>query len=96
MKEAISRKVRYEVYRRDGFACVLCSGTSGLQIHHYCHRGQGGNDTPHNLVTLCATCHAQIHGFIPYEGEDYSVAWAEQGICEYLADYYAPGWNPYR
>lgn len=97
MTAGIDRKTRYEVYRRDGFACVLCGSGSHLQIHHYEPRGEGGSDFPENLVTLCSICHAQIHGFIPYEGEDYTAEWANQTLLEYLADYYAEdGWYPYK
>jgi len=108
----ISNKVRKEVYRRDGYMCTVCGNTTYLQIHHYCPRGQGGNDTPHNLVTLCSTCHGQIHGLIPFEGQTvpepfragidiypndpYTKDDMEQAITEYLADYYAPDWWPYK
>lgn len=83
----ISRKVRFEVYRRDGFQCALCGCHDTLQIHHAIPRGHGGSDFPDNLITLCSKCHAQAHGTDVYGGvvtqED-----VEQACVEYLSDMY--------
>lgn len=91
----IPNSTRKAVYRRDNYACALCDSTKYLQIHHYCHRSQGGNDTPHNLITLCADCHALVHGTI-LNDRGVTQEDAEQGIVEYLADYYADEWWPYK
>lgn len=60
----IPNSTRRAVYARDGYRCALCDSTKYLQIHHYCPRSLGGNDTPHNLITLCADCHALAHGTV--------------------------------
>ena len=62
MYAKLSPDLRKAIYRRDGFQCAVCGSTRYLQIHHYIHRGQGGNDSPHNLITLCSDCHALAHG----------------------------------
>lgn len=62
MNANISKELRKEVYRRDGFRCALCDSTDGLQIHHVKPRGRGGADHPMNLITLCWRCHAAAHG----------------------------------
>ena len=62
MYAKLTNSQRKAIYRRDGFQCAVCGSTRFLQIHHYIHRGQGGNDTPHNLITLCSDCHALAHG----------------------------------
>ena len=89
-QNSISNTQRKAIYRRDGFQCALCSSTAHLQLHHVIHRGQGGGNHPHNLVTLCADCHAMAHG-IPlrdcYEGMTQDDM--EQAIVEYLSDYYS-------
>lgn len=85
---------RKNIYRRDGYRCALCDSTRYLQIHHYIRRGQGGSNSPHNLITLCSACHAEVHGVRMYE-HDITVEEMEQMIVEYLADMYAPRWNPY-
>ena len=45
-------------------------------------------------ATLCADCHALAHG-IDLRGVEMTQADMEQAITEYLADYYAPDWNPW-
>lgn len=91
----IPNTTRKEVYRRDGYRCALCDSPKYLQIHHYCHRSQGGNDTPHNLITLCADCHALAHGTVLNE-RGVTQQDVEQACAEYLADFYAPDWWPYK
>ena len=91
----IPNDIRVRVYRRDGYRCALCDSTQYIQIHHYIPRGKGGSNTMHNLITLCAACHAQAHGTKIYE-MDISVDDMEQYIVEYLSDIYADEWNPYK
>ena len=106
----IPNATRKAVYRRDGYRCALCDSTRYLQIHHYCKRSLGGNDTPHNLITLCADCHALAHGTylqdwqlatryvhgLPVVEPQITQEDVDQAIAEYLADYYAPEWWPYK
>lgn len=98
IKNILTNTERKAIYRRDGFRCALCDSTKYIQIHHYIHRSVGGTNHPHNLITLCADCHAAAHGTILND-------WAatqeqmEQAIVEYLSDLYAEQghiWNPYR
>lgn len=91
----LDNETRKQIYRRDGWRCALCDNSQYIQIHHYIHRGQGGSNSPHNLITLCSTCHAQAHGML-LEVTGATVDDVEQAIVEYLADYYAPDWNPWR
>jgi len=56
--------VRAYVLHRDGYACR--SGRKRkhaevLQVHHKVFRSEGGTDAPDNLLTLCQTCHADLH-----------------------------------
>ncbi len=93
----IDNKTRRAVYNRDGYRCALCDSTKYLQIHHYCKRSLGGNDTEHNLITLCADCHALAHGTILRDWQKGMTAEdIEQACAEYLADLYAPDWWPYK
>ena len=97
LSASIPNTVRKAIYKRDGYMCALCGDTRRLQVHHYCHRSLGGNDTPHNLVTLCQRCHAIAHGMKYPEMPDWITKEdTEQGICEYLADLYAGDWYPYK
>ena len=52
MTAGITKEMRREVYRRDGWRCALCDSTDGIQIHHVKPRGKGGADHPMNLITL--------------------------------------------
>lgn len=91
----ISNARRKAIYRRDGYRCALCDSTRYLQIHHYVPRGHGGSDFPENLVTLCSTCHGHVHGVVP-DGSTFTPEDIDQAICEYLSDYYAGDWYPYK
>jgi 5-methylcytosine-specific restriction endonuclease McrA len=50
------------VLARDGWRCQACGKAGNLQVHHMQSRAQGGDDAEANLMTLCCSCHAQIHG----------------------------------
>ncbi len=47
------------VTKRDG-SCVQCGSRYYLSAHHVQARAEGGPDTPENLVSLCASCHARL------------------------------------
>ena len=90
----LTRAQRRAIYERDGWRCVLCDGTSYIQIHHVVARGEHGSNAPCNLVTLCSTCHGHVHGVIP-DGSPFTPEDVEQAIVEYVADLYADEYNPF-
>lgn len=52
------------VLNRDNYTCRYCKGKhkdSKLEIHHIIFRSQGGSDEESNLITLCHTCHRDLH-----------------------------------
>ena len=59
--DPIPDEIRTEVLRRDHHRCRNCRGHLDVDLHHIQFRRHGGNNTPHNLVTLCKTCHSSIH-----------------------------------
>ena len=85
---------RKAIYSRDGYRCALCDSTQTIQIHHCIPRGQGGSNHEHNLITLCSFCHSHVHG-APLYDTDVTAEEMTQFCVEYLADYYAPDWNPW-
>lgn len=91
---SLTKAERRAIYERDGWRCALCDSTKHIQIHHVVPRGHGGNNKPCNLITLCATCHAHIHGIIP----DYSEFTPEdiaRMALEYVSDIYADEYWPF-
>ena len=52
------------VLNRDNYICQYCKGKhkdSKLEVHHIVYRSQGGSDEESNLITLCHTCHKDLH-----------------------------------
>ncbi len=54
-------RLRQQVLRRDSWRCQSCGSRSNLEVHHKEFRGQGGQDSEENLITLCASCHSLVH-----------------------------------
>ena len=54
--------LRRQVLRRDGWRCQCCGTMSNLEVHHREFRSHSGADSEENLITLCAPCHARVHG----------------------------------
>ena len=55
---------RAMVLNRDGYTCQCCKGRhkdGKLEVHHIVFRSRGGSDEENNLITLCHTCHKDLH-----------------------------------
>lgn len=58
---AVSRRLRFEVLRRDGHACRYCGRTAPetpLTVDHVVPVALGGSDDPTNLVAACKDCNS--------------------------------------
>lgn len=58
-REKVTKSVRFEVFKRDGFRCVYCGADPSmcvLQVDHVVAVANGGLNEPDNLVTACGTC----------------------------------------
>jgi len=53
--------LRQQVLRRDGWRCQSCGVMSNLEVHHREFRSHAGDDSELNLITLCTTCHTEMH-----------------------------------
>jgi 5-methylcytosine-specific restriction endonuclease McrA len=58
---AVSKRLRYEILRRDNHTCKYCGATAPtvpLRVDHVTPVALGGTDTPDNLVTSCEPCNS--------------------------------------
>jgi hypothetical protein len=58
---AVTKALRYQILRRDGFRCHYCGATaeqSKLRVDHVIPEALGGPTEPGNLVTACHDCNA--------------------------------------
>jgi 5-methylcytosine-specific restriction endonuclease McrA len=59
VRKALSKKIRFEVFKRDGFKCQYCGAAAPdvlLQVDHLSAVKLGGTNDLLNLVTACAGC----------------------------------------
>jgi len=57
----LSKKLRFEVFKRDGFRCMYCGATPDkalLQCDHIHPVALGGQNDIDNLVTVCQPCNS--------------------------------------
>lgn len=58
-RQSISKRIRFEVFKRDRFACQYCGRHPPevvLEIDHIDPLCNGGDDSSDNLITACFTC----------------------------------------
>jgi hypothetical protein len=58
---AVTKRLRYEVLRRDEFTCRYCGASAPdakLTVDHVIPKALGGADTPDNLVAACVDCNS--------------------------------------
>jgi hypothetical protein len=62
---AISKRTRFNVFKRDGFLCAYCGRTPPavvLEVDHIIPQRSGGTDATHNLTTSCRDCNSGKSG----------------------------------
>ena len=55
----VTKKLRFEVFKRDGFKCQYCGKcppSITLEVDHINPRSKGGNSDINNLITACFDC----------------------------------------
>ena len=58
-RKALSKKARFEVFKRDGFICQYCGShppTVVLHVDHIVPVAGGGTNDQDNLITSCLSC----------------------------------------
>jgi len=56
---SLKSSVRNRVLRRDSHSCELCGSDETLEVHH--KDGDYPNNDMDNLITLCRSCHMNVH-----------------------------------
>lgn len=59
VKKPIHAKLRWAVFRRDGYRCVVCGCDEDLTADHIIAEVNGGKATIDNLQTLCRPCNSK-------------------------------------
>jgi len=57
----VSKRLRYEILRRDGFKCRYCGAVAAeteLRVDHVVPTALGGSSEPSNLATACDPCNS--------------------------------------
>lgn len=65
---AVTKRLRYEILRRDNHTCRYCGAKAPdveLTVDHVTPRALGGTDTPDNLVASCRGCNTGKSSSIP-------------------------------
>lgn len=58
-RKALSKSIRFEVFKRDYFKCQYCGRTVPevvLEVDHIVPVAEGGTNDIHNLITSCRDC----------------------------------------
>lgn len=58
---ALTKRLRFEIFRRDNHMCRYCGATAPeakLTVDHVTPTALGGGDEPSNLVTACSDCNS--------------------------------------
>jgi len=58
-RKSTGKRLRFEIFKRDGFRCVYCGNSpveTPLHVDHVLPVAEGGTNDPANLVTACQSC----------------------------------------
>ncbi len=58
-RKSLSKKIRFEVFKKDSFTCQYCGSTppsTVLEIDHINPVSLGGDNSIDNLITSCFDC----------------------------------------
>jgi len=84
VRKSISKKIRFEIFKRDGFQCAYCGNVPPhvvLEIDHINPVSKGGDNDPDNLISSCGTCN-RGKGATPLTAAPQSLAEKAKQIVE--------------
>lgn len=82
---SVSKRLRYEILRRDNFMCKYCGGSAPdvkLTVDHVMPITLGGGDNPGNLCAACVDCNAGKSSVPPDAGVVESVTKKAEMMAE--------------
>ena len=78
----VSNKIRFAIYKRDGYRCKKCGVKSkDLEIDHIYPIAKGGKSTFDNLQTLCHRCNSLKSDTVEYGVHNTNRYYASNEIC---------------
>jgi hypothetical protein len=84
-RKPLSKRLRFEIFKRDGFKCLYCGATPAqkvLRVDHVQPVAEGGGDEPTNLVTSCFDCNAG-KAAVPLEQRQHAAGFATDADREH-------------
>jgi len=84
-RKSLSKRLRFEIFKRDGFKCLYCGATPAqkvLRVDHVKPVSDGGGDEVTNLVTACFDCNAG-KGPVPLEHQKHAAGFASEADREH-------------
>jgi hypothetical protein len=84
-RKGLSKRLRFEIFKRDGFKCLYCGATPAqkvLRVDHVKPVAEGGGDEPTNLVTSCFDCNAG-KGPVPLDRQQHAAGFATDADKEH-------------
>lgn len=87
---ALSKKTRFEIFKRDGFTCRYCGKQppdTVLEVDHINPVANGGDNDPLNLITSCFDCNRgkadkELQEVLPRPDADFEYLAVQQEISE--------------
>lgn len=83
-RKPLSKRTRFEIFKRDGFRCLYCGATPNqkpLHVDHVKPVAEGGTNDHFNLATSCSDCNAG-KGPVPLEQRKYAASIASEAEKE--------------
>lgn len=83
-RKHVSTRLRFEIFKRDGFACQYCGATPPRVVLHVDHINPvklGGDNSPENLITACEKCN-QGKSAVPLQSVPKSLSQKAKEVSE--------------
>ncbi len=62
-RKSFNRNNRSKFRKAVGSDCAVCNSCNGTHRHHIIPLQRGGLNKTNNIISLCRSCHEDVHGF---------------------------------